>query len=63
MTNQAYHHLKAACVKANNETAMCHLDHLWRKELDRRQLQRYIDYNVRRCKRLNIDPLNGSYAY
>lgn len=63
MTNQAYHHLKAACVKANNETAMCHLDHLWRKELDRRQLQRRIDAYERNCKRLNINPFNGSYAY
>ena len=63
MTNQAYHHLKAACVKSNNETAMAHLDAMWRQELDRRQLQRRIDAYERNCKRLNINPLNVSYAF
>ena len=56
MTNQAYHHLKAACVKANNETAMCHLDAMWRKELDRRERQRQI-------RAWRHQPTTNSYAY
>lgn len=63
MTNQAYHHLKAACVKSNNETAMAHLDAMWRKELDRRQMQRRIDAMERGLRELNINPYTLTYAF
>lgn len=62
MTNQAYHHLKAACVKANNETAMAHLDALWRKEQDRRQRQRVRQAQERWNKLIN-KPTFPEYAY